>query len=50
MSVRYIEKLKTIMIKNFSNWLVEGVTPDQADKEVEKMQKWADTNGIFRSV
>lgn len=46
MSDRYIEKLKTIMIKSFSNWLVEGVTPEQADKEVEKMQKWADTKGI----
>ena len=27
------------MIKSFANWLVEGVTPEQADKEIAKMQK-----------
>ena len=34
------------MIKSFANWLVEGVTPEQADKEIAKMQKWADEKGI----
>ena len=34
------------MIKSFANWLVEGVTPEQADKEIAKMQKWADEKRI----
>ena len=50
MSDRYIEKLSYHMIKSFSNWLVEGVTPEQADKEIAKMQKWADEKSVEMEV